>query len=313
MKKTDFPDLWRRFVHWHGWRDFVRWKGWTAWLKLPVWKALLFPHPALIAVLSLLSAGALIWVFLDGRSDSPIAYPIYLLSAYCFTALTIASPKLIRRSKNALYANPLTHRILTDKELRFRTKLYCRQIIDLAYGTLKTAAGIFYGSSWLLTDGMYNLVQGGIELLQILRRRKELTIRRQWESYRLCGWLVLVLHLFMTGPIFLMINRGKGNDYGQIMVIATAAYAFYKLISSFVGVAKDRRHKAPIDSSVRLMNLTQALFSLFSLQVSMFHTFGGDFEGQALMNNITGFAVSVLVVATGIYMLRRASREIKSC
>lgn len=301
MKKL--AATWKAFLHWKGWKAVARWSG---------WKKIFCIHPVLVILLTLASAAGLIWVFLNGMEEHPAAYAIYLVSFYTLVAAALQMPKIIRGANSLLHRNKVTHRILSDRELRFRSKLYMRQIVDLCYGALKTAAGIFYGSSWLLTDGLYNLAQGVIELFQILRRKKVTTLSGQWKSYRLCGWLMLVLHLFMTGPIFLMINRGMGEYYPEVIVIATAAFAFYKLISAFLGVAKDRKHRAPIDSSVRLLNLSQALFSLFSLQISMFHTFGGDFDAQQLMNNLTGGGVCILVVATGIYMIRRGTRELKN-
>lgn len=294
------------------WQSFIRWKGWSAFIHWSGWKKIFCIHPALAVLLIIASAAGLVWVFLNGMEEHPAAYGIYVISFYTLVAAVVQMPKIIRGANSLLHRNRVTNRILSDRELRFRSKLYMRQIVDLCYGGMKTAAGLFYGSSWLLTDGLYNLAQGAIELFQILRRRKVTDLSGQWKSYRLCGWLLLVLHLFMTGPIFLMINRGMGEYYPDVIVIATAAFTFYKLISAFVGVAKDRRHRAPIDSSVRMLNLSQALFSLFSLQVSMFHTFGGDFAARQLMNNLTGSGVCILVVATGIYMIRRGNRELKN-
>lgn len=310
-------EYWNAFLRWKGWSAcagfwsaFVHWKGWSALVKWPGWKKLFMPHPALVALAALGAAAGLLWVFLGGLEQHPLAYVIYVISFYALVTVVAAIPNLVVKINAALRSNALTNRVLTDRELRFLTKLYSRQIIDMGYGVLKILAGIFYTSSWLMTDGLYNLVQGGIELLQILRRKKAETMAEQWKSYRICGWLTLVLQLFMTGPIFLMINRNMGNQYPDVVVIGTAAFAFYKLISAFVGVARDRKHKAPIDSSVRMLNLTQALFSLFSLQVSMFHSFGGESSLQVLMNNLTGGAVCLLVAATGIYMIRRGTREL---
>ena len=96
------------------------------------------------------------------------------------------------------------------------------------------------------------------------------------------------------------------------MVIATAFFAFYKLIGSFVELAKDRKHTQPLDSSVRMLELSQAFFAIFSLQASMLHTFGSNAPWEQWTNLATGCAVCLLTVAMGIYMIRRASREIKT-
>ena len=95
------------------------------------------------------------------------------------------------------------------------------------------------------------------------------------------------------------------------MIIATAAFAFYKFISSFIDLAKDRKHSRPIDSSVRMLELSQAFFAIFSLQASMLHTFGSNAPWEQWTNLATGCAVCLLTVAMGIYMIRRANRELR--
>ena len=95
------------------------------------------------------------------------------------------------------------------------------------------------------------------------------------------------------------------------MIIATATFAFYKFINSFIELAKDRKHTRPVDSSVRMLELSQAFFAIFSLQASMLHTFGTAAPWEHWMNLAAGCVVCLLTVAMGIYMIRRANREIK--
>jgi len=108
-----------------------------------------------------------------------------------------------------------------------------------------------------------------------------------------------------------MIRYHMAEEYPGYMIFATAAFTFYKLIKTFLEVAKDRKHAAPVDSSVRLMELSQAFFNLFSLQVALLHVFGQDLAWAGLMNTLTGSAVSLLMVAMGVYMLRRSKRELR--
>ena len=65
--------LWQRFLHWRGWSDFARWKGWKKLFLLP---------PLLVLSLCFLSAAGLIWVFGWDMGEHPLAYGIYVLSAY---------------------------------------------------------------------------------------------------------------------------------------------------------------------------------------------------------------------------------------
>ena len=94
------------------------------------------------------------------------------------------------------------------------------------------------------------------------------------------------------------------------MIIATAAFAFYKFISSIINLVKDRKHVHPVDSSVRMLELSQAIFAIFSLQAGLLHTFGSGESWEHLLNLAVGCSVCLLTVVIGIYMIRRSSREL---
>ena len=168
------------------------------------------------------------------------------------------------------------------------------------------------GSAWIGCDGIYNMTQALIQLFQILRRKKAGDQKRQWRSYRSCGVLILLMHLTLIGIVFQMVNWNRVDESGEIMIIATATFAFYKFINSFIELAKDRKHTRPVDSSVRMLELSQAFFAIFSLQASMFHTFGAGENWEHLLNIITGCSVCLLIVSMGIYMIRRSNRELRT-
>ena len=96
------------------------------------------------------------------------------------------------------------------------------------------------------------------------------------------------------------------------MIIATAAFAFYKFIFSFINLAKDRKHTRPVDSSVRMLELSQAIFAIFSLQAGLLHTFGTGENWEHWLNLAMGCIVCLLTASMGIYMISRANREIKN-
>ena len=190
--------------------------------------------------------------------------------------------------------------------------LYRQQIINFGYGIYKIAAGVIIGSAWIGADGIYNFFQALIQLFQILRRRKPGTLIQQWKSYGFCGVLILLMHLTLIGLVFQMVNWNRVEESGEIMIIATAAFAFYKITTSFVSIAKDRKHVRPIDSSVRMLELSQAIFSMFSLQAGLLHTFGTGESWEGMLNLATGSMVCLLVAAMGVYMICRGNREIKT-
>ena len=254
---------------------------------------------------------ALVWVFLNGLELSVPACFLYALSAYTLAALCVKLPGVIKGAKHWLAQHPRFAAALKNQELRFKLELYFKQFLNFAYGIFKIASGVVIGSAWVGADGIYNFAQALIQLFQILRRKNPGTIQKQWISYRFCGWLVLLMHLTLIGIVFQMVNWNRVEESGEIMIIATAAFAFYKFISSFIDLARDRKHKHPIDSSVRMLELSQAIFAIFSLQAGLLHTFGTGESWEQPLNLVVGCAVCLLTVAMGIYMIRRANREIK--
>ena len=277
-------------------------KGWRILFGLP------FP---LVAVLSLGCAAGLFWVFQNSPETQASAVCLYALSAYCLTALCVQLPRAIRNFRAWLSGHPKLAAALTNKEFHFKLELYAEHCINFSYGLFKIIAGVVIGSAWIGCDGIYNMTQALIQLFQIVQRRRLRTLNQQWWSYRLCGVWILLLHLTLIGLVFQMTSWNRAEEQGEIMVIATAAFAFYKLISSFIDLARDRKHRHPIDSSVRMLELSQAFFAIFSLQASMFHTFGTAEPWEHSMNILTGCVVCLLTVSTGIYMIRRGNREIQ--
>ena len=313
MKKLDIAKYWRSFLGWGGWRACGAFFG-KLWRGLRQWKGWgkLFPIPfLLLPLLFAICGAALVWIFLQGLEQWLPAYFLYALSAYLLAGLCVKLPSGIRGIKAWLQQHPRITGFLKNEELKFTLGLYFEQLINFAYGIFKIVSGVVIGSAWVGCDGIYNMAQALIQLFQILRRKKAGSLLTQWKSYRFCGVLILLMHLTLTGIVFQMVNWHRVEENGEIMIIATAAFAFYKVISSFLDLAKDRRHTHPVDSSVRMLELSQAVFAIFSLQASMLHTFGTGEPWEDWLNLGTGCTVCLMVASMGVYMILRGNREIK--
>ena len=271
--KFDFRKYWDSFVHWKGWKAIASFfkKAWHSTISWTLWKKLFCLPFLLVLLLSVLCAVGLIWVFVTGRETWVPAYFLYALSFWCLTALCVKQPATVRNVKLWFSRHPKLTALLKNEELHFKLGLYFEQFLNFAYGIFKIASGVILGSAWIGCDGIYNMAQALIQLFQILRRKYAKTPVQQWRSYRFCRVLILLMHLTLTGIVFQMINWNRAEDQGQIQVIATAVFAFYKITNSFLDLAKDRKHIHPVDSSIRMLNLAQAIFAIFSLQASMFH------------------------------------------
>lgn len=300
-------------VRWPGWTAWLRWKGWKQLAGWQGWRKLLYPHPLLVTAMAAASGGGLLWVFLTGREASVIAYPLYCLAFYALVTLILMIVLKGPKVKEKIQQDPLAQKIIErERDGAFGIGLYVEQFINFFYGIAKIASGIYNGSAWIGADGIYNFVQALIQLYQILRHKQVKTVRQQWKSYRQCGFMMIVLHLTITGPVFQMIHMGRHEDATEIGIIGTAAFTFYKLIKAIVEVAKDRKHKNPVDSAVYFLDFSQALYNLFVLQVGLLWVYGGSaFAYGKLMNSLTGGAVCLLISGMGVYMVWRANRDMR--
>ncbi len=283
-------------------------KIWKRILSSPIWQ----PHPAFTIFLTVFSAAGLIWVFTNGYDRHFLAYLLYPLSAYALVIFIVLLVKKLPEMKRR--ADSLTAKMPNAGEGSvFGIGLYAEQFINFFYGIFKIGSGILVGSAWIGADGIYNFIQALIQLYQILQHKKADDLVKQWKSYIQCGYMVFVLHLTMTGMVFQMIHMDRHEDYTEVMIIATAAFTFYKLTTAFIDMAKDRKHKNPVDSAARYLNFSQALYNLFVLQVGLLWVFGGkDYPHTKLMNSLTGGAVCLLVCGMGIYMVWRGRRDLKN-
>ena len=61
-----------------------------------------------------------------------------------------------------------------------------------------------------------------------------------------------------------------------------------------------------------MLELSQAIFAIFSLQAGLLHVYGTGESWEHWLNLTVGCVVCLLTVAMGIYMIRRANLEINS-
>lgn len=285
-------------------------KWWKKYCKRIDWRALLHPNPLILLAMTAVTATGLFWIFSTGRDYTLFACLFYGLSAYTLVVdvIFVAKGYSLRKSRKLLAA--VDEPAAEESALDFG--FYAEQFVNFFYGLYKIISGCILGSAWIGADGIYNFIQSLVQLYQILQNRIAKTEKSQWKSYHQCGFMMIVVHLTMTGLMFQMIQWGRHEDVTPIGIIATAAYTFYKLTKAVVDVAKDRKHKKPVDSAVYFLNLSQALYNLFVLQVGLLWVYGGPaFRYMKLMNTLTGGAVCLLVLGTGVYMIRRAKREMK--
>lgn len=282
-----------------------------------VGKKFLFPPFWLILLLSVCSAVALTVIFLKGWEEHPIAYGIFAVSAYTVTVLTVycirVFPTSYRKTKHRIYAHPFGNRYLTDATFKVRISLYISLSINLLYAAFKVIAGILYGSIWLGAVAVYYIVLSVLRFLLIRYMHTDATrqgLLSEYRRYRLCGILMLLLNLSLTGIVFQMVWRNEGYSYPELVIFAVAAYTFYSVTISIVDLVRYRKYKSPVLSASKAIRFASALVSLLSLETAMLAQFGEDDTFRRTMTAATGAGVCVTVLGVSVYIIVRSCRAI---
>ena len=92
------------------------------------WKKLVFPPIWLMALLLVVSAAALPFVFIKGLDETPVAYIVYVIAFYTVCVVSVfcgvVLPKQYKSIREKLYAIPIAHRYMTDAAFKTHMKLY---------------------------------------------------------------------------------------------------------------------------------------------------------------------------------------------
>lgn len=285
-------------------------------------------HPAKWVLYSIPPAAfaALIFIFASEQTESALAYPVYLMSAYSLAVLIAALPVLAKRIRqhkaNLLNRSKLMQKIassafgnqyLHDPAFRGSISIYQGMIVNFLYVLFRIAAGIRYASVWFISMAVYYMVLGGLRayLISSYRRREAGGLSFEYCCYRRTAWLLFLLNIPMGGMIVLMVRTNSGFFYPGYIIYLSALYTFYTMTVSIVNLVKFRKLGSPILSAAKVLNFVSAMMSILGLQTAMIFRFSVNGENyRRLMNAVTGGFVYGIVVMIAVYMLLH-SRKIR--
>lgn len=284
------------------------------WKK--IYTAMLFPHPALLVVLTPLSIVMLVYSMVFLGTESPVAIISYVLSAYALTVWCFRIPKVVRFIKTFKEENKYARRWLDDERLRVNVSLYGSLVFNTAYALLQLGIGFFHGSFWFYSLAGYYICLAVMRFFLVRytsKSRAGENIRSELIRYRICGWIFLAMNLILSGLLVFMIGYGRTFVHHEITTIAMAAYTFTALTVAIVNIVKYRKYNSPVYSASKATSLAAACVSIITLESTMLTTFGaGEGEGfRRLMLALTGAAVFAFIVLLALYMIVGATRELK--
>lgn len=284
-------------------------------------KKLLFPPAWLMVGLSLFSAAALVFVFLKGMQEHPVAYFVYVLAFYTLSVVCtfccLVLPKQYRRIKGKIYENPLGNRYMTDRVFRAKVSLYVSLNINLLYAGLNVLFWYLNRSWWFVVLAGYYVILSAMRLLLVRYvRGNEIgsSLLGEWKRSRVCAYILLLVNVSLSGAVLMILYQSRGFSYPGILIYVMAMYTFYSAIHAIWNMIRYRKLGSPVVSTAKIIGLSAALVSMLSLETAMFSQFGGEMSvrNQRIMVAATGGGVSIVVIALSVLLIVRATKEIRS-
>lgn len=280
------------------------------------WKAIIkktiYPPLFILSILVLFSVFALIGIFQNKLDYSVIAYVVYIISTYTMMVLIVRIIDSIKVEKQKLYHNRLLHRYMTDMDFKAEVSLYLSFGINIIYSLYEAISGLLYHSMWFGTMASYYILLSFERFLLLKHIRKgNRNIIQEYKRFRFCGFLLIAITMTVAILSTYIIGNGETAVYPGHMIYAVAGYCFYNFTVAIINIVKYKKRKNPIHTASKIITLSTALFSMFSLQNAMISAFGEDKVFQKRMNIGTGFAVFLIILLMSVYMIFHGNKMIK--
>lgn len=288
------------------------------WKKIG--KKLLFLPVWLMGLLVLISAAALIMVFLYGWETAAVAYVVYVLAFYTLTAVTVfcvlVLPKQYRRIRQKVMDHPLGNRYMTDAVFRTKTSLNLSLGINLLYVGINLLSWYLYQSWWFVCLAVYYVILSVMRFLLVRYvRLNDIGANRYGELKRslTCSCIMLLVNVFLSGAVLMVVYQNKGFQYHGIMIYVMAIFTFYNATFAVIDLIRYRSFESPVMSTTKVISLAAALVSMLNLETAMFAEFGQSMpkQDQRLMIMLTGAGISMTVIAMAVYTIVRCKKEIQ--
>ena len=280
-------------------------------------KALLFPHIAIMIILIPIATVLLVGSMVFIGTESVIAYISYVLATYTITIWCFKIPTLIKFFKTFKNENKYARRWQDDTRLRVNVSLYGSLAWNALYGIFQLWLGFYHHTFWFYSLGAYYICLGVMRFFLLLHTRRYAPsekMQTELVKYRACGIVFLLMNLALALIIFFMVYFNRTFQHHMITAIAMAAYTFTAFTVAIVNVVKYRKYNSPVFSASKAISLAAALVSMLTLESTMLTTFG-DGTMNAIerkwMLGATGGVVSLLIVATAIYMIVVGTKKLK--
>ena len=283
-------------------------------------RKLLFPPVWVVVLLTIVSATALVEIFVHGWEMHPLACVGYVVSFYSLTVVCAFCWKVLpgyyKAAKHTLHKNKYIDRYLTDAVFKSNVGLNRSFAISVVYVVVNAVSGYVYRTYWFVIFAVYYAIIAGMRFLLVRYVAKHPVGSDrlgELKRARLCAYILLTVNLALSGAVLMMVFFNRGFHYQGILIYVIALYTFYITTTAIIDMVKYRKYKSPVMSITKIIKMASALFSMLFLETAMFAQFGADTAEQTkrILIMATGAGISVAVVSMAVYVIVQTSKEIR--
>lgn len=278
---------------------------------------ILFPGIPVVMISIPIATTLLLYTFLEAGEESLISYVAYCVSAYSLVIVCVVAFPAMRRGYRRIRQNPQLSRYFEDIPFKLRISLHVSFGANLLYAVINGVSGIYYHSVWFGTLAAYYILLSMMRYWLVRYTHKTSFGENQeaeWKWYRLCGVILILMNMTLTGVIILVLHQNRSFSYAGFLIYGIALYTFWITILSVVNLIRYRKRNSPAMSAARMVNVTAALVSMLSLEIAMLTQFDNGTNAPYFRQTMVGFtggAVCMIVIGLGVSMVMRGSREIR--
>ena len=214
--------------------------------------------------------------------------------------------------KSNKHVKHLVSKFKDDTDFRIKTVLEFSFIINLLYSVFLLIASQIYDSRWFFVTSIYYALLSLMRIFMFYKIVPEQLNCKKLVTIRNCGYFLFLLNLVVSIMSFILIFSDTPIKYHEIVVITLATYTFSSLTVAILSSIKHIKNNDYGYAIIKTISLISASVSMVTLTNTMLTTFGKEnLLLRSYVLPLVSVAVSVLIVASAVYMVKKANKEIR--
>lgn len=280
-------------------------------------RSVFFPHPAVVFLISFLSAISLIYSIVMRQPLYPSRITAYISAVYSLIIIFCAMPSLIRETKKQRRESKKKEET-TSADLQLRTTffLYGTFFYNAAYGSFQLFLALSHNSIWYYSIAAYYTLLAIMRFSLIRYSNSHVAGEDMFEElqrFRFCGRMLLFLTAALAAVTFYRTVDNSEILHSGATSVALAIFTVCSFAFSIINVVRYKKFNSPLLYAAKLISFASALASMLSLETAIIGHFADKLSDAAYraINSANSFIVLTVIAYIGLFMLTKGNEGLK--